>query len=68
MTKGYAQLMPAEKALRDAELAADRYDRLGAPMTFYQPHVAEMRRRAGLPVDPMLRATRETQGQETDLG
>lgn len=77
--------------LNKAELAADRYDGLGAPMTFYQPHVAALRAKAGLqdrrevygpdfngvvravperfscePVDEMLAATRETQGQPVD--
>lgn len=34
--------------LKNAEEAADRYDRLGAPMTYYQPHVATLRAKAGL--------------------
>lgn len=60
--------------LKKAELAAHRCDGLGAPMTFYQPHVAALRAKAGLkdsrearePVDEMLIATRETQGQPVD--
>ena len=34
--------------LKNAEEAADRYDRLGAPMTYYQLHVAALRAKAGL--------------------
>lgn len=34
--------------LKNAEEAADRYDKLGAPMIYYQPHVAALRAKAGL--------------------
>ena len=69
--------------LKKAELAAHRYDGLGAPMAAYRPHIAEMRRKvlgpdfngrvqpvaerfSCEPVDEMLAATRETQGQPVD--
>lgn len=40
--------------LKEAEAAADRFDGLGAPMSMYQPHIAEIRNRAGLPTRPVF--------------